>query len=75
MRVSDHVPGLATQELLHVFKRSYKTDAARTRSCGSGLELRSRGEVSLQAGTITAANRPTGGAAFTVLLPQPTPPV
>lgn len=74
LRVSDHGTGLTPQELPHVFERFYKADAARTRSPGSGLGLAiARENVRLHGGTVTAANRPTGGAVFTVLIPQSAP--
>jgi two-component system sensor histidine kinase MtrB len=53
-----------------VFDRFYKGDTARTRSEGSGLGLAIAAEnAQLHGGTITVANRPGLGAAFTLWLP------
>jgi two-component system sensor histidine kinase MtrB len=69
--VTDCGPGLPPDALLHVFERFYKADAARTRSDGSGLGLAIALEnVRLHGGTIEAANRPQGGAEFTLRLPM-----
>jgi two-component system sensor histidine kinase MtrB len=59
--------------LPYVFDRFYKADTARARSEGSGLGLAIAWEnARLHGGGLTAANRlPTGGAVFTVHLPQP----
>ncbi|KJY44047.1 histidine kinase [Streptomyces sp. NRRL B-1568] len=68
--VEDNGPGIDPDVLPHVFDRFYKADAARTRSEGSGLGLAiARENVLLHHGTLTAANRPGGGAVFTVSLP------
>jgi two-component system sensor histidine kinase MtrB len=72
--VTDSGPGLPADALPHVFERFYKADAARTRSEGSGLGLAiARENVRLHGGTLQAANRPEGGAVFTIRLPQPPP--
>ncbi|NUQ96789.1 MAG: two-component sensor histidine kinase, partial [Streptomyces sp.] len=48
----------------------YKSDAARTRTEGSGLGLAITAEnVRVHGGSVSAANRPEGGAVFTVELP------
>jgi two-component system, OmpR family, sensor histidine kinase MtrB len=69
--VTDCGPGLPADALPHVFERFYKADAARTRSDGSGLGLAIALEnVRLHGGTLQAANRPEGGAVFTMRLPM-----
>ncbi|MFE0772689.1 ATP-binding protein [Streptomyces sp. NPDC058861] len=69
--VSDRGPGIDPEVLPHVFDRFYKADRARTRSAGSGLGLAITLEnVRLHGGTVTAANRPEGGAVFTVRTPR-----
>jgi two-component system, OmpR family, sensor histidine kinase MtrB len=74
--VTDCGPGLPPDALPHVFERFYKADAARTRSEGSGLGLAIALEnVRLHGGTLEAANRPQGGAMFTMRLPMHTAPV
>ena len=74
--VTDCGPGLPPDALPHVFERFYKADAARTRSDGSGLGLAIALEnVRLHGGTLEAANRPQGGAVFTMRLPMHAAPV
>ncbi|GGR89647.1 two-component sensor histidine kinase [Streptomyces aureoverticillatus] len=71
IEVADEGPGIPEQVLPHVFDRFYKADAARARSEGSGLGLAIAMEnVRLHHGTLTAANRPEGGAVFTLTLPR-----
>jgi two-component system sensor histidine kinase MtrB len=75
LSVSDHGPGLGRDVLPHVFDRFYKADTARTRSDGSGLGLAIALEnARLHDGSIQAAERPGGGAVFTVWLPLRPPP-
>ncbi|WP_439679480.1 ATP-binding protein [Embleya sp. MST-111070] len=71
LTVADRGPGLAAETLDRVFERFFKADAARTRSSGSGLGMAITLEnVRLHDGLIRAANRPDGGAEFTVELPR-----
>ena len=74
--VLDNGPGLAPEVLPHVFDRFYKADFSRARSEGSGLglaiawenaRLHSTGQLH---GSLEAANRPEGGAVFTLRLPR-----
>ncbi|MET8689518.1 HAMP domain-containing sensor histidine kinase [Streptomyces sp. NPDC004732] len=70
VEVADRGPGLAPDVLPHVFDRFYKADSARTRSEGSGLGTAIALEnARLHGGTIEVANRPDGGAVFTLRLP------
>ena len=70
IEVADSGPGLAEDVLPHVFARFYKADSARRRSEGSGLGLAIAWEnARLHGGTLVAANRPGGGALFTLRLP------
>ncbi|MEU7040906.1 ATP-binding protein [Streptomyces varsoviensis] len=70
IEISDEGGGIDPEVLPHVFDRFYKADAARARSEGSGLGLAITMEnVRLHDGTVRAANRPGGGAVFTVELP------
>ncbi|MFJ4435543.1 sensor histidine kinase [Streptomyces sp. NPDC088923] len=74
IEVSDRGPGIPPAALPHLFDRFFKAGAARTRSESSGLGLAITHEnVRLHGGVVTAANRPDGGAVFTVRLPR-TPP-
>ncbi|WP_405900742.1 HAMP domain-containing histidine kinase [Streptomyces sp. NBC_00727] len=71
VEVEDSGGGIDEAALPHIFDRFYKADAARTRSAGSGLGLAIALEnVRLHGGTVRAANRPGGGAVFTVELPM-----
>jgi len=71
IEVLDEGPGIPPEHLPHVFRRLYRTDDARRREAGgSGLGLAIVAAiVALHGGTVQAANRPTGGARFTVTLP------
>lgn len=70
IEVTDSGPGIPDDVLPYVFERFYKSDTARTRTEGSGLGLSITEEnVRMHGGTIRAANRPEGGAVFTVELP------
>jgi two-component system sensor histidine kinase BaeS len=71
IEIADHGEGIPSDALPYVFERFYRADRARSREHGgTGLGLAiSRQIVLAHGGTITAANRPEGGAAFTVELP------
>jgi two-component system phosphate regulon sensor histidine kinase PhoR len=67
--VSDSGPGLPPGDLTRVFERFYRVDKSRSRP-GTGLGLAIvKHLVELHGGTVVAANRPEGGAVFTVTLP------
>ena len=70
--VSDEGPGIPDADLERVFERFYRVDKARSReSGGTGLGLSIvKHLVSLLGGRVWAANRPEGGAVFTISLPQ-----
>jgi two-component system phosphate regulon sensor histidine kinase PhoR len=74
LTVADNGPGIPEEDLPRVFERFYRADKARSRGArdpgGTGLGLAIvRHLVELHGGTVSAANRPTGGAIFTVDLP------
>jgi len=71
IQVSDRGPGIPENELPHLFERFYRGDAARTRADGgSGLGLAiAKQWVEAHGGTITASNRPSGGACFSISIP------
>lgn len=76
VRVADTGPGIAESHLPRIFERFYRVDKARSREAGgTGLGLSIvRHLVELHGGSVTAANRPSGGALFTISLPRRVPP-
>jgi two-component system phosphate regulon sensor histidine kinase PhoR len=70
--VADRGPGVPDPDLRRIFERFYRADRSRTRDPGgTGLGLSiAKHLVELHGGTISAANRPEGGAVFTVRLPR-----
>jgi len=71
LEITDRGEGIPAEALPYVFERFYRADRSRSRDMGgTGLGLAiSRQIVQAHEGTITAANRPEGGAAFIVELP------
>ena len=70
--VADSGPGIPPEDLTRVFERFYRVDKSRSRPGGTGLGLSIvKHLVELHGGQVTAANRPEGGAIFTVRLPPP----
>jgi two-component system phosphate regulon sensor histidine kinase PhoR len=68
--VADSGPGIPDEDLSRVFERFYRVDKSRSRPGGTGLGLAIvKHLVELHGGKATAANRPDGGAIFTVTLP------
>jgi two-component system phosphate regulon sensor histidine kinase PhoR len=69
--VADEGPGIPEADLSRIFERFYRVDKARSReSGGTGLGLSIvKHLVDILGGEVTAANRPSGGAVFTVRLP------
>jgi two-component system phosphate regulon sensor histidine kinase PhoR len=70
--VADEGPGIPDKDLERIFERFYRVDPGRapeTGGVGLGLAI-VKHLVALHGGTVRAANRPTGGAVFTVTLPQ-----
>ncbi|MGE3404396.1 MAG: ATP-binding protein [Vicinamibacterales bacterium] len=73
IRVIDSGPGIPPGDLMRVFERFYRVDRSRSRP-GTGLGLAIvKHLVELHGGRVEAANRPEGGAIFTVVLPRRQP--
>lgn len=68
--IADEGPGIAPEDLPHVFEQFYRGDKSRNRaSGGSGIGLSlAKSFVEAQGGTIIARNRKEGGAEFVVEL-------
>ncbi len=68
--IRDSGPGIAAEDLAHIFERFYRADKSRTRqSGGTGLGLPiARRIAALHRGTITVSSS-TSGSEFRVLLP------
>ena len=71
LTVADNGPGIPEEDLPRVFQRFYRVDKARSRAAGgTGLGLSIvQDTVVKRGGTVSAANRPAGGAVFTVRWP------
>ena len=71
LEVADEGPGIPGSDLQRVFERFYRVDKSRVRNPGgTGLGLAIvKHLVELLDGRISAANRPEGGALFTLVLP------
>ncbi|QJE94895.1 sensor histidine kinase [Luteolibacter luteus] len=74
LRVADDGPGIAPEDLPHLFDRFYRADKSRTGSRGRyGLGLAiCRGLVEAEDGVISVESVKGEGAAFTVKLPKAT---
>ncbi len=69
LRIADEGPGIADEDLPHVFDRFYRSDKART-TPGTGLGLSIvMHTVKSHGGSVVAGHAPEGGAQFTVTLP------
>jgi two-component system sensor histidine kinase KdpD len=67
--VTDNGPGLPPEYLPKVFDKFFRAPASAPGGSGLGLAI-VRGFVEAQGGQVLAANRPEGGAVFTIRLPQ-----
>ena len=70
--VEDNGAGIPEEDLPRIFERFYRVDKARSRAAGgTGLGLSIVSDtVKRRHGTVQAANRPQGGAVFTVRWPR-----
>ena len=71
LAVEDNGAGIPEEDLPRIFERFYRVDKARSRAAGgTGLGLSIVNDtVKRRGGTVAAANRPQGGAVFTVRWP------
>jgi len=72
LAVADNGAGIPEADLPRIFERFYRVDKARSRAAGgTGLGLSIVSDtVKRRGGTVEAANRPGGGAVFTVRWPH-----
>jgi two-component system sensor histidine kinase KdpD len=73
LSVADQGPGLSAELLPRIFDKFIRAPNAAAGGSGLGLAI-VKGFVEAQGGQITAANRPAGGAVFTIRVPQTEPP-
>jgi two-component system sensor histidine kinase KdpD len=66
--VADNGPGLPAEALPHLFDKFYRAPGAAAGGSGLGLSI-VKGFVDAHGGSVSAQNRPGGGAEFTVRLP------
>jgi len=72
LAIEDSGPGLAAEDLAHVFEPFYRADTARTRDVGAGLGLAvARAVTMLHGGRIRGVRAAGGGARFELELPLP----
>ena len=70
LQVRDDGPGIPDDDVTRVFERFYRVDKSRARPGGTGLGLSIvKNLAHVLGGEVTAANRSTGGAEFTLTLP------
>lgn len=70
--VTDEGPGIPPSDLPHLFDPLFRSESSRSRSTGGmglGLTIAQR-IIHRHGGTLTAANRPEGGACFAGTLPR-----
>ena len=71
LQVADNGAGIPEEDLPRIFERFYRVDKARSRAAGgTGLGLAIVSDTTRRrGGTVSVANRPEGGAVFTVRWP------
>ncbi|HLH57123.1 MAG TPA: ATP-binding protein [Verrucomicrobiae bacterium] len=73
LEVSDRGPGLPPDELNRMFELFHRAPSSKPGGTGLGLAI-VKGFVDAQGGRVQAANRPGGGATFSIFLPIGKPP-
>jgi two-component system sensor histidine kinase KdpD len=71
--VADSGPGLAKDDLPKVFEKFYRAEGMKSGGSGLGLTI-AKGFAEAHKGTLTARNRDSGGAEFTLKIPLTTEP-
>lgn len=66
--VADHGPGIPPELLTRVFEKFFRVPNAPAGGSGLGLTI-AKGFIEAQGGTISVANRPGGGATFSLSFP------
>ncbi|MGA7162006.1 MAG: sensor histidine kinase KdpD [Bacteroidota bacterium] len=66
--VADNGPGLAKDDLHKVFEKFYRAEGMKSGGSGLGLTI-AKGFAEAHKGTLTAKNRDSGGAEFTLKIP------
>ncbi len=74
LEVADRGPGLPSDQLSRIFDLFHRAPDARPGGTGLGLAI-VKGFVEAQGGRVQAANRPDGGAIFTIRLPVKEKPI
>ena len=70
LSVRDRGPGVASQDLQHLFSQFFRGAGAQRHSFGTGMGLAiTRGLLAAQGGRVWAENHPDGGALFTLSVP------
>jgi two-component system sensor histidine kinase KdpD len=70
LSVADRGPGIPPEWLPRIFDKFFRAPSGATGGSGLGLTI-VKGFIEAHHGTVTAENRPGGGALFTLRLPQP----
>jgi len=70
LSVRDRGPGIAPQDVEHLFEQFFRGAGAQHRSFGTGMGLAiTRGLLAAEGGRVWAENHPDGGACFTLQIP------
>ncbi len=74
LTVSDQGPGIAEEDLPHIFERYYQGDQTSASEPGTGIGLALvKDLIALHQGQVSVTNNPHGGAMFQVVMPAELP--